>query len=332
MNALVMGASGFLGSHVTRQLVGAGHDVRVMLRRTSSTAAIDDLEVERTYGDLFDHDALRAAISGCDTLYYCVVDARMWLRDPTPLYRTNVDGLRNVLDATVDVGVGRFVFTSTIGTMATSADGSPVDESRPHDWDDGGDYLASRVEAENLVLSYAHDRDLPAVAVCPSTTYGPRDHQPTPHGSMVQRVALGRMPVHLDLSLEVVGIEDAARAMLLAAERGRVGERYIVSDHMMSNREISTVAAEAVGVRPPRIGVPLPVLRAGARLNDAAARVLRRDLPFAYAGIRMAEVMPPLDHSRAERELGWTPEPVEEAIARAARWFRDQAEGGRRPR
>jgi nucleoside-diphosphate-sugar epimerase len=327
MTTLVMGASGFLGSHVTRQLVGAGHDVRVMLRRSSATAGIDDLEVQRVYGDLFDHDALRAAMRGCDTIHYCVVDARMWLRDPTPLFRTNVDGLRNVLDAAADAGVAKFVFTSTVGTMAASTDRSPVDETQPHNWDDGGAYIEARVQAEKLVLSYARDRGLPAVAVCPSTTYGPRDHQPTPHGSMVQRIALGKMPVYLDMSLEVVGIEDAARAMLLAADRGRVGERYIVSDRMMTNRDVATIAAEAVGLRPPRLGIPIAVLRAGARVNDAAARLLRRDLPFAYVGIRMAEVMPPLDHSKAERELGWKPHPVEESIAQAARWFREQATG-----
>lgn len=123
MKKLVLGASGFLGSHVTRQLVEAGQDVRVLLRKTSSTKGIDDLDVERCYGGLFDDDALRAAMTGCDVVYYCVVDARIWLRDPAPLFQTNVEGLRNVLAiATEFVGHGlrKFVFTSTIGTMATN--------------------------------------------------------------------------------------------------------------------------------------------------------------------------------------------------------------------
>ncbi|TAM67407.1 NAD-dependent epimerase/dehydratase family protein [Mycobacterium sp.] len=317
---LVIGASGFLGSHVTRQLVAAGEDVRVMLRRTSSTAGIDDLDVERCYGDVFDDVALRAAMAGCDVVYYCVVDARMWLRDAAPLFRTNVEGLRHVLDAALDADLKRFVYTSTTGALAIS-DSRPVTESDPHNWDQGGAYIEARVAGEDLLLSYARDKGLPGVAMCISTTYGAGDWAPTPHGSLIALVAKGRFPFYFDYSAEVVGIEDAARAMLLAAEHGRNGERYIISDRYMSVRELHEIAATAVGRRPPRIGIPMSVLRAGARINDLAARLSRRDLPFAYAGIRMAELMSPLDHGKATRELGWTPEPVEDSIRKAAVFF-----------
>ncbi|MCA2263231.1 NAD-dependent epimerase/dehydratase family protein [Mycobacterium marseillense] len=317
---LVIGASGFLGSHVTRQLATAGEDVRVMLRRTSSTAGIDDLDVERCYGDVFDDAALCAAMAGCDVVYYCVVDARMWLRDPAPLFRTNVEGLRHVLDAALDADLKKFVYTSTAGALAIS-DHRPVTEEDPHNWDQGGAYIEARLAGENLLLSYARDKGLPGVAMCISTTYGPGDWAPTPHGSLLALVAKGRFPFYFDYSSEVVGIEDAAGAMLLAAERGRDGERYIVSDRYMSVRELHEIAATAVGRRSPRIGIPMSALRAGARVNDAAARLLGRDLPFAHAGIRMAELMSPLDHSKATRELGWTPEPVEESIRKAAVWF-----------
>jgi dihydroflavonol-4-reductase len=316
----VIGASGFLGSHVTRQLCASGADVRVMLRRTSSTKGIDDLEVERCYGDVFDDDALRAVMAGCDVVYYCVVDARMWLRDPEPLFQTNVEGLRHVLDAALDAGLEKFVFTSTTGALAISDTGM-VTEDDPHNWDQGGAYIEARVAAEELVMSYANDKGLPAVAMCISTTYGPGDWAPTPHGSMLSLVANGRFPFYLGYSAEVVGIEDAARAMLLAAEHGRNGERYIISDRYMSVRELHRIAATAVGRRPPRIGIPISVLRAAARVNDVLARLLRRDLPFAYAGMRMAELMSPLDHGKAQRELGWTPEPVEDSIRRAAVFF-----------
>lgn len=317
---LVIGASGFLGSHVTRQLATAGEDVRVMLRRTSSTAGIDDLDVERCYGDVFDDAGLCAAMAGCDVVYYCVVDARMWLRDPAPLFRTNVEGLRHVLDAALDADLKKFVYTSTAGALAIS-DHRPVTEEDPHNWDQGGAYIEARLAGENLLLSYARDKGLPGVAMCISTTYGPGDWAPTPHGSLLALVAKGRFPFYFDYSSEVVGIEDAAGAMLLAAERGRDGERYIVSDRYMSVRELHEIAATAVGRRSPRIGIPMSALRAGARVNDAAARLLGRDLPFAHAGIRMAELMSPLDRSKATRELGWTPEPVEESIRKAAVWF-----------
>lgn len=291
-----------------------------MVRKTSSTRGFDDLEVERCYGDVFDDAALRDAMAGCDVVYYCVVDARMWLRDPAPLFRTNVDGLRHVLDAAVHADLRKFVFTSSSGTLAISRH-RPVTEDDPHNWDDGGAYIQSRLAAENLVLRYACDQGLPAVALCISTTYGPRDWAPTPHGGLLARVAAGRFPFHMGFSSEVVGIEDAARAMLLAAEKGRAGQRYIISDRYLSTREVHAIAARAVGRRPPRIPIPMSVLYAASRVNDLAARVLNRDLPMAYVGARMADLMSPLDHSKAERELGWRPEPVEESIARAAQWF-----------
>jgi dihydroflavonol-4-reductase len=323
---LVIGASGFLGSHVTRQLVAAGHDVRVMLRHTSSTKAIDDLDVELCYGDVLDDAALAAAMVGCDVVYHCVVDARMWLRDPAPLFRTNVEGLRHVLDAAVRADLTRFVYTSTTGTLAINGTRS-VTEDDPHNWTEGGPYIEARIAGEDLVLTYARERGLPAVALCISTTYGPRDWQPTPHGALLANVAAGRFPFYFGYSAEVVGIEDAARAMLLAAERGTPGERYIVSDRYMSSREVHEIAADAVGVRPPRVGLPIGLLYAGARVNDVAAGLLRRDLMFAHVGMRMADLMSELDHSKAERELGWTPRPAAESIRSAARWFREQRVG-----
>lgn len=319
---LVIGASGFLGSHVTRRLVEDGEDVRVMLRRTSSTKGIEDLDVERCYGEIFDDDALREAMAGCDVVFYCVVDARIWLRDPAPLFRTNVEGLRHVLDAAVDAGLRRFVFTSTTGTIAASEE--PATEDDPHNWTESSGYVQSRVAAENLVMEYARDTGLPAVALCISTTYGPGDWQPTPHGSLIALVAAGKFPFYFDYSAEVVGIEDAARAMVLAADRGRVGERYIISDRYMSIRELHTIAAEAVGVMPPRIRLSMPLLHSLARANDVAAKILHRDLKFAAVGVRTAELMGPVDHSKAVRELGWKPQPVRDSIRKAAQFFKEQ--------
>lgn len=320
---LVIGASGFLGSHVTRQLVENGEDVRVMLRRTSSTKAIDDLDVERCYGDVFDDAALRDAMAGCDVVFYCVVDARIWLRDPTPLFRTNVDGLRHVLDAALDANLKRFVFTSTTGTIAAS-EGRPATEDDPHNWSKTSAYVRSRVAAEDLVMEYARDKGLPAVALCISTTYGRLDWGPTPHGSLLALVAQGKFPFYLGYSAEVVGIEDAARAMILAADRGRVGERYIISDRYMSIRELHTIAADAVGIRPPRIKLPMPLLYAIAHGNDLAAKVLHRDLKFAAIGLRTADLMGRVDHSKAERELGWKPQPVRDSIRKAAQFFTEE--------
>jgi dihydroflavonol-4-reductase len=321
---LVIGASGFLGSHVTRQLVGRGERVRVLLRRTSSTAAIDDLDVERRYGDVFDDAALRDAMAGVDDVYYCVVDARAWLRDPAPLFRTNVEGLRHALDAAVDADLRRFVFTSTIGTIALSENGRPVTEDEPFNWaDKGGGYIRSRVAAENLVLQYVRERGLPAVALCVANTYGPGDFQPTPHGSLVAAAAKGKLPVYVKgMSMEVVGIEDAARALILAAETGRVGERYIISERFISARELYGTAAEAGGARPPRIGIPLKLVYALGFGGDVAANVLRRDMLLSTLPVRLMHIMSPMDHGKAERELGWQPEPIHDSIRRAVAFYR----------
>ncbi|GAB4674054.1 NAD-dependent epimerase/dehydratase family protein [Mycobacterium avium] len=321
---LVIGASGFLGSHVTRQLVVRGERVRVLLRHTSSTEAIDDLDVERHYGDIFDDVALRTAMTDCDDVYYCVVDTRAWLRDPAPLFRTNVDGLRHVLDAAADTELHRFVFTSTIGTIALSEDGRPVTEDEPFNWaGKGGGYIGSRVAAEQLVFRYVRDRGLPAVALCVSNTYGPGDFAPTPHGSLLAAAAKGKMPVYVKgMSMEVVGIEDAARALILAAEKGRIGERYIISERFISARELYGTAAEAGGTRPPWIGIPLKVMYALGFAGDVAATLLRRDMLLSTLSVRLMHIMSPMDHGKAERELGWHPEPIHDSIRRAVAFYR----------
>jgi dihydroflavonol-4-reductase len=324
--ALVMGPSGFVGSHVTRKLVERGDDVRVYLRRTSSTVAIDDLEVERCYGDLYDEDALRAAMTDRDVVYYCVVDTRFHLRDPAPLFETNVNCLRRVLDCAADADLHRFVFCSTIGTIAIGDGRSPVTEDMPFDWrDKGGPYIESRCQAEDLVLRYARERGLPAVAMCVSNPYGPGDWQPH-QGLMVQYAAFGKIPAYINgVCTEVVGIDDVADAFLLAGDHGRIGERYIISDTYMSMREMLQTAATAVGAKPPRIGVPLAVVYAVVGAANAVGRLLRRDVPINTTGIRLLHIMAPADHSKATRELGWQPRPTVESIKRAARFYVDHA-------
>lgn len=319
---LVLGASDFLGSHVTRQLVERGDNVRVMLRKTSSTRGIDDLSVQRFYGDIFDDAALKEAMDGCDVVYYCVVDTRANLRDPAPLYRTNVEGLRHVLDAAVNADLRRFVFTSTIGTIGLGT-GGVVNEETPVNWGSkGGGYIASRIAAEELVLEYSRDKALPAIALCVSNTYGAGDWQPTPHGSLVAAAAAGKLPFYMDgMATEVVGITDAARALLLAADHGRVGERYIISERYLSYRELYETAARAAGRPAPRLGIPKSLMKAIGAVGGVAAALTRRDLPLNPTTVRLMGIMAPMDHSKAVRELGWQPRDVHESIREAVEFF-----------
>ena len=319
---LVIGASGFLGSHVTRDLVERGEQVRVLVRPTSSTRGFDDLDVERRTGDVHDAASLRKAMAGIDVVYYCVVDTRAWLRDPGPLYRTNVEGLRTVLDVAAEHDLHRFVLTSTLGTLPIG-EGPVHEESGPHNWlAEGGDYIRSRVEAEELALSYAREGRVPVVAMCVANTYGARDHAPTPHGSFVRDAARGRQRWYVrGVGSEVVGIRDAARALVLAGERGTPGERYIVSERYLANRALYDLAAAATGARRPRWGIPLGVLRVAGVVGDLAARLVRRDLKLTSTSVRLLHIMTPLDHGKATRELGWEPAPIETAIREAAEFF-----------
>jgi len=321
--ALVMGASGFVGSHVTRQLVERGDDVRVLLRHTSPTEGIDDLRVQRCYGDIFDDEAVRAAMSDREVVFYCVVDARAMLADPAPLFRTNVEGLRHVLDIAATSDLRKFVYLSTIGTIAVSTDGSAVTEDTPFNWaDKGGPYIEARRTAEDMVRSYVRDHGLPAVVLNVSTPYGPGDWQPTPHGGLVARAAMGTMPFYVaGVSTEVVGVEDAARALVLAAEHGRNGQRYLISERYLGMRELFEIAAHETGARPPRIGVPLAGLYAAAYAAEPLRALRPRKITPFLNVVRLAATTSPADHGKATRELGWQPKPVAEAVRRAARFY-----------
>jgi dihydroflavonol-4-reductase len=332
--ALVIGANGYLGSHVTRQLVGDGLAVRVMVRDGANTVGIDDLRVTRFVGDIWDDAVLRDAMAGCDVVYYCVADTRGWLRDPAPLFRTNVDGLRNVLDVATEPAIAadlrRFVFTSSYATVArrrgriaTEDDVTADGEASPTKRLRGlTPYVRSRVQAENMVMVYARDRGLPAVAMCVSTTYGAGDWGRTPHGAIIAGAAFGKLPfVMSGIELEAVGIDDAARALILAAEKGRVGERYLISAKMISNADVVRIAAEAAGVPAPSRSIPLPVAYAMAALGSLKARLARTDERLSLGSLRLMRAEAPLDCTKARRELGWQPAPVEEAICEAARFW-----------
>ena len=318
---LVIDANGYLGSHVTRRLVDDGHDVRVMVRDGASTIGIDDLEVTRFIGDVWNDDVLRSAMAGCDDVYYCVVDTRGWLKDPAPLFRTNVEGTRNVLEIAKDAGLHRFIFTSSYVTVGrrrghtATEDDVVVDRGLTP-------YVRSRVRAENLVLEYARDHGLPAIAMCVSTTYGSGDWGRTPHGAIIAGAAFGKLPfVMSGIELEAVGIDDAAHAMILAAERGRVGERYLISDKMISNAEVVRIAADAAGVPAPTKTLPLAMSWAMAVLGSAKAQVKGTDEKLSIGSLRLMRAEAPVECSKAERELGWRPRPVEESIREAAKFW-----------
>jgi dihydroflavonol-4-reductase len=232
-----------------------------------------------------------------------------------------VEGLRNVLDVAKDADLRRFVFTSTYvtvgrrhGHVATEDDVIDVSKVTP--------YVQSRVQAEDLVMEYVAKEGLPAVAMCVSTTYGSGDWGRTPHGAFISGAVFGKLPFLMDgIRLEVVGVDDAARAMILAAERGRIGERYLISERMIALNEVVRIAADEAGVPPPRRAISVPVLYGMAALGSLWARLTGKDTELSLQSARMMRAEADLDHSKAVRELGWEPRPIEESIREAARFW-----------
>ncbi|OMC09483.1 NAD-dependent dehydratase [Mycolicibacter heraklionensis] len=317
---LVIGANGFLGSHVTRQLVDAGEDVRVMVRPSANTIAIDHLDVTRFHGDIFDSATLAEAMAGCDDVYYCVVDTRAWLRDPSPLFRTNVEGTRNVLAVAKDADLRRFVFTSSYATVGRRR-GHVATEDDIINPRGLTPYVKSRVQAEELVLRSA-EAGLPAVAMCVSTTYGDGDWGRTPHGAFIAGAAFGKLPFLMkDIELEAVGVDDAARAMILAADHGRNGQRYLISERLIALQDVVKIAAEEAGMPVPSRSISVPTLYALGALGSLRARLTGKDAELSWTSVRMMRAEAPVDHSKAVRELGWQPRPVEESIREAARFW-----------
>jgi dihydroflavonol-4-reductase len=321
---LVAGASGFVGSHITRLLVARGRKVRILLRRTSNRRAFEGLPLEIVTGDVLEPETLRAAMEGCQTVFYSVVDPRFWLTDQTPIWRNNVDGLVNAMDAALAAGIERFVFTSTMGTLGLNPNG-PVTEDIPFNWaDKAPPYIMARLEAEKWLLHYAREKGLPGIALCVANTYGPEDHQPTPHNGMLWQIASGRMKAAIDVGQPTVDIRDVAEAALLAEANGRPGERYIIAGEYVSNRRFFSMAAAERGHPAPR----LISYRAAYAITWATERWMRlrgkTDFMARTDGLYLSNVFREMDTGKARRELGWRPRPLKETVRDAVAWFADR--------
>ena len=322
--ALVLGASGFLGSHVVKALVAAGRPVRILTRPSSNTAMTDHLDLDRHQGDVFDRETLRNAMEGCSSVFYCIVDTRSWLRDSAPLYRTNVEGSRLVMGVALELGVERFVFTSSIVTIGLTPSGV-ASEADEFNWEDQAPpYVMTRVEAERQLLEFCA-KGLPGIVCCVATTFGGHDQQPTPHGELLKLTVEKRMPVYWNTKMSVVGIKDAANALLLAEQRGKVGERYIIADRMMDIAEATSKTATFAGVKAPRLEVPLWVVTAATWIAEKVMHGLNKDTVLTMSSILLSQIMGDYDNRKAKNELGWQPRPMDESLKEAAAWFQENA-------
>ncbi len=319
---VVLGANGFLGSTVARRLAEAGREVRAMIRPGRAPSPnLRDLAVEVVHGEALDRASLVRAMQGCVSAYHCIVDPRAWLHDTSSLFRTNVEGLRNSMDAALEVGLRRFVLSSSVCTIGLNPSGV-ASEADAFNWEDRAtDYVRSRVQAEDLLMEYCRSRGLPGIACNIAMTWGAGDAQPTAHGTLLRNAVLRWRPAYWKTSLSMVGIVDAADAMILAEERGRVGERYIVANRLMSFQEVFDLGARYAGKRGPWLYVPMPVMQVVCFFAKRLAYVARRETVVTRDSLRLSSIMKDYDNSKAKRELGWRPRPMEESIREAVEWF-----------
>lgn len=313
---LVIGASGFLGGHLVKELIRQQYSVRVMVRASSNLQALAGLVYEKAIGDVDDVESMKAAMAGCDWVFHSAVNTSAWLLNSGPLYQTNVLGVVNAVTAAKASDIKKFVLTSSLVTVGKNHTGISTEKDYPALGDLFVDYMKTRFLAEKYVLEQFVESGFPAVACCVSNTYGPDDLGPTPHGQLIRQVALGRVPVYLKASAECVGVVDAAKALILAAEKGRNGERYIVSDRYMTNREIFAIAADQAGVRVPNIAFPTFLVYVGTSLLELISRLTGLTLLTNNAAKLMYRTWP-FSHQKAVDELGWQPAPVENAIRAA---------------
>jgi dihydroflavonol-4-reductase len=321
--SLVTGATGFVGSAVARALLARGRRVRVLARPNSDRRNLGGLAVEIAEGAMEDPRSLARAVAGCRYVYHVAADYRIWVPDPAPMFRANVEGTRDLLTAALEAGAERVVYTSSVATLGLVPGGSATEET-PSSVDDMiGPYKRSKFAAEQVARGLARERGLPVVIVNPSTPVGPGDIKPTPTGRLIVEAARGQMPAFVDTGLNIVHVDDVAEGHLAAAENGRIGERYILGGENMALAEILAEVAQAVGRRPPWLRVPHSVLFPVAIGAELAARATGRDPFVTLDGVRMSRKKMYFSSEKASRELGYRSRPAREAIADAVCWFRD---------
>ncbi|HVU21528.1 MAG TPA: hopanoid-associated sugar epimerase [Rhizomicrobium sp.] len=319
---LVTGASGFVGSAVARKLAERGHRVRVLIRKTSPKTNLAGLDAEPVEGDMMDAATMRQAMRGAHYLFHVAADYRLWAHDPEEIVRNNREGTRNVMDAALAEGVEKIVYTSSVATLKPIAGQSVGEDSRHSEQTAVGAYKRSKVVAERLVEAMITERNLPATIVSPSTPIGPRDVKPTPTGRILVEAASGRMPAYVDTGLNLVHVDDVADGHLLALDKGKIGERYILGGQDATLAQMLAVIAGLSNRKPPRINLPRGPLYPLAYAAEAFASLTGREPFVTVDALNMSKYHMFFSSAKAERELGYTARPYREAVADALGWFR----------
>jgi dihydroflavonol-4-reductase len=323
MKAFVTGATGFVGSHVARVLAEHGAALRLLVRAGSDTRNLEGLNAERAVGDLRDAVSIERAMAGCDTVFHVAADYRLWVRDPEQMYRANVEGTRSILEAAQKNRVRRVVHTSSVATMGFTSNGHLADEDSPVQLESMiGPYKRSKFMAEQLALK-AGLSGMDVVVVNPTTPVGEQDIRPTPTGRIVVDFLKKKFPAYVDTGLNLVDVRECAGGHMAAHEKGRSGERYILGGENLTLKQILDKLAEITGLPSPRVRVPYVMALATGVVDElVTGRLLGREPRATIDAVRMGRKKMFVSSAKAERELGWNPSPVHDALRRAAEWFR----------
>ncbi|CAN5403751.1 NAD-dependent epimerase/dehydratase family protein [soil metagenome] len=321
MKALVTGATGFIGSAITRQLLETGADVRVLVRSTSDTRNIDGLEVERVEGDICDAPSIHAALDGCDTLFHAAAYFTHWAKERQRFYDVNVGGTRTTLGAALEVGVDRVVYTSTNNAVGAYGATPSTEDAQFNYWSTGDNYSISKYLAEVEAFKLGA-RGLPLVVVNPTLVVGPNDIRPTSSGQMVIEVASGNLPIYVDGWLNIVDVDDVARGHVLAASKGRVGERYLLGNRNVTVEEYFRMIARAAGVAPPKYKAPYVAALAVAHGYEFASKFTGKHPVATVSELKIGRLGETYDCSKAINELGLPQTPIEQCIQQSVDWFR----------
>ena len=329
MTTLVTGAAGFLGSHVARQLVAGGEEVRVLMRPSSSNRAISDLSLEYVTGDLRDAGSLDRAMKDVQRVFHVAADYRLWAKKPQDIYDSNVGGTKNLLAAAERAGVEQLIYTSTVATIAVDRPELPNEFTDAKLDEMVGHYKRSKWMAEQEVLQAAK-KGLPVIVAMPTTPVGPWDWKPTPTGKIILDFLNGKMPGYVETGLNFVGVEECAAGHLLAAEKGKVGERYLLGAENLTLKELLDTLAKITGLAAPKWKIPHGLALGVAYVETGFSRMIGKEPQIPVEGVKIAQHKMFVDASRAKRELGFQPGPVAAALERAVRWY--QANGYISPR
>lgn len=322
MTSLVTGANGFVGAAVVRALIARGETVRALVRAHSDTRNLEGLGIEVVRGDITEPGSLGAALAGCRFVFHVAADYRLWAPDADAMRATNVEGSVNVLDRAAAAGLEKMIYTSSVAVLGTHPDSTPADEETPVTLADMvGPYKRSKFLAEAAVRRRALETGFAVVTVNPSTPIGPGDVKPTPTGRVILDAALGRMPAYVDTGLNLVHVDDVAAGHLLARDRGRVGERYILGGVDMSLKQILELVARLVGRRPPKLRLPRAAVYPVALVSELVARFGGGAPRVTLDGLRMSKKHMYFSSLKAERELGYAFRDPAEAVRDAISWF-----------